>query len=332
MRKNPIEVSREEIDAFFDRQGNITVDNYLELQSILNRERLCEVLGQIMTDDEAADRIAERSYVHSQGFSKIILIDGKSEGNNGTGGKDYKHRLHLWRRRKARADGAPIVEMKHAHKWGFVSYLPVGEVEDHWYEIRDLSEGERAVFEKFEAALRNMSAVEIAAICERIDLIETIALASTSSVLPMLQGGMDAILRQSNLKDLEAVLNLTHEELNLIVNILVKYSNQRTPEGTEVYRHEGARFFAPTKLVTHQQGSFRMHPIDSAHRLIVDPKRYVATNVITGIPHAGRKPGEFVRASVGKVDGDQRERVYYTRQTLRGDLEECISEILATPA
>ncbi|WP_267244888.1 hypothetical protein [Streptomyces sp. PR69] len=72
------------------------------------------LIHSVRATPELLSSAAERSYLHANGFTKIVLLAGES----------YKLRLHLWW--PGAAFGGRDVEDIHDHRWDFASCLLAG--------------------------------------------------------------------------------------------------------------------------------------------------------------------------------------------------------------
>ena len=75
--------------------------------------RMREALGQVLADRAALDRIGARSYVHDNGFAKLVLVE-----------RGFKLRLHY----RPAAGVAAGAENIHDHRWNFLSNVLFGEL------------------------------------------------------------------------------------------------------------------------------------------------------------------------------------------------------------
>jgi hypothetical protein len=77
-------------------------------------------LAFVQHSDQALTEVAERSYLHPNGFAKIVLKVG--------GG--YGIRLHVWHRRGGEwiSDANP-----HGHRWEFASWIVVGGLHEETF-------------------------------------------------------------------------------------------------------------------------------------------------------------------------------------------------------
>ena len=72
-----------------------------------------EVIREIIQDQKLLTSIAAISYLHKNGFYKLILADSK----------DFKLRLHIW------LPGTIAYETLHSHRWHFSSTIIVGKLQ-----------------------------------------------------------------------------------------------------------------------------------------------------------------------------------------------------------
>lgn len=79
------------------------------------------LLSTVLQDAPFLSEIASASYMHSNGFDKIVLAAGPAD--------EYKLRLHLWR-----PDREPHSEHIHNHRWTFGSVVLVGEMHMEFFE------------------------------------------------------------------------------------------------------------------------------------------------------------------------------------------------------
>ena len=305
-----------------DAGSRITSENYKSFSNILNRQRMIRFVEGAIDDSSLLAEIATRSYTHSLGFRKIVLLDGRDTN------LDYKLRLHIWWPQKAQKEGAPIAEGKHEHRWDFVSTVLAGMLENQKYIIRDLTEREHGIFQRFEETMRGLAPEKVDELCIRLDNYETTLLVGTDSRMPEYGGGILYLQDKVNLENLKATLRFTEDELLFLTKVLFKYSNERIPgQKTEIYKPVGPMFFEPQGIAIINQGTTYFHPISVAHRLFIDPSEFVSTAVLTGPIYKGRRPGEFVHSSAGKNSEDSRARNFFTIKTLEEEFNLYLQEM-----
>jgi len=109
---------------FINNQSSI--EKSREIVTALNtKEQIVHLIKKILTDKEYLQKIASRSYAHSNGFDKfVLLISDKPQ---------YKLRLHVWWEDKAFLTPEHI----HNHSWDFSSALITGAFRFQEYQVKD---------------------------------------------------------------------------------------------------------------------------------------------------------------------------------------------------
>ena len=80
------------------------------LEEQLSLPQVLALLQGLLADEQALQAVAARSYVHGNGFVKVVLLDEQG----------YKLRLHIW------FAGSACEENIHDHRWSFASHVLVG--------------------------------------------------------------------------------------------------------------------------------------------------------------------------------------------------------------
>jgi hypothetical protein len=101
------------------------------LAAASSRRVLSGMLRDVLATPERLEEVAAQSYVHNNGFDKIVLVDRGS----------WALRLHIWW-----PDQSPVdVEHVHNHAWDFISTIVTGSYHmelyrggdgDEWFEYR----------------------------------------------------------------------------------------------------------------------------------------------------------------------------------------------------
>lgn len=89
----------------------------------LVRYLLSRLIDRALADESLLEWVQTRSYLHSNGFDKIVLW--------GDGEKSRKLRLHYW---SGNAISTPTI---HSHSWNFTSYVILGGIEVTHYDPDD---------------------------------------------------------------------------------------------------------------------------------------------------------------------------------------------------
>ncbi len=86
---------------------------HLVLNDIIEQFPLRQLIFQLINDEEAISLIANNSYAHSNGFTKIVLAE--------LGLSDIKLRLHIWQSEEHFTDNHI-----HNHAWNYSSFVCAG--------------------------------------------------------------------------------------------------------------------------------------------------------------------------------------------------------------
>src|SRR5688572_21463814 len=79
-------------------------------------DALRDLIGAILGDPIQLEQVASRSYVHANGFDKLVLL--------GSCAPIYKLRLHIWWPGRSE----PELDNVHNHRWDFSSSVVTGTV------------------------------------------------------------------------------------------------------------------------------------------------------------------------------------------------------------
>jgi hypothetical protein len=105
-------------------------DDYMsqarEALNVLEQITQINTLVRAILDDTALQqKIASRSYIHSNGFDKIVLIDSKEP--------EYKVRFHVW----WPSESTTYIEDIHNHTWDFCSAILTGAFKFQIFQADD---------------------------------------------------------------------------------------------------------------------------------------------------------------------------------------------------
>lgn len=104
---------KSKIDEYFIYNKDATINLANLLFEIFSDEKLCFFLKELLKDEQQLVKISRKSYLHGNGFLKIILLD------NG-----YKLRLHIWFPEQY------CEENIHDHRWSFASLILIGSLKN----------------------------------------------------------------------------------------------------------------------------------------------------------------------------------------------------------
>lgn len=92
------------------------------LSQQLGKNQLMGVLQQLLADEKALAEVAKRSYIHGNGFVKVVLLNESG----------FKLRLHIW------FAGCACEENIHDHRWSFASHVLLGQLKiEIWQDAQE---------------------------------------------------------------------------------------------------------------------------------------------------------------------------------------------------
>ena len=114
------------------------------LNNIVKEYPICNLLIQLISDEKAISLVADKSYIHSNGFIKIVLAE--------LGLTCLKLRLHIWQNEE------PIIDSHiHNHAWNYTSFVCTGFLNMDLF--KETTKGDYS-FNKFKVGnLKNKSAI-----------------------------------------------------------------------------------------------------------------------------------------------------------------------------
>lgn len=277
------------LSAFTKKNNDqLTEKNFNEIANFLTKENLVIILNEVVQSPSLLQYIAQNSYKHVLGFTKIVLMED-------LGGQNWELRLHLWPP-KLKSDSI-TAEAKHVHLFDFVSRIISGKLEDHRYNVDLLSKEEQLILHKFSKAMQLLSTNIQEKVIHQLDYFE------------LYQSNFSSSLKRSSLKNLSLehqnqntvkkylknTLNMSIEEIIKVSQLMKKYSNFLDEKGIEHYRLVSENKLQNIRVDTHTTGSIYFSPVQEAHRLFVDNQNYTSTFVFVGPFHKNLDSGGFKR-------------------------------------
>lgn len=116
---------------WFEQELTTDTINHLHLMEEIVRNlgqshQLITLLKLILDDPEQLDQVASQSYIHYNGFDKLVLLSSTSP--------QYKLRLHVW---WPSPDQSVTTENIHNHRWDFSSIILIGAYRKQEYQLSD---------------------------------------------------------------------------------------------------------------------------------------------------------------------------------------------------
>ncbi len=114
-----LNVIAHDLDLYFSEHDRAepVLAHWLRLQ--FHPMQVFSLIKQIISSPALLDEVSARSYLHGNGFLKVVLLD-----------RGYKLRLHVW------FPGSACEENIHDHRWSFASTILAGSlVSEIWQDV-----------------------------------------------------------------------------------------------------------------------------------------------------------------------------------------------------
>ena len=107
---NALHAVNQQLQQYFSEHPQAGEGLVSVLEEQLSLPQVLALLQGLLADEQALQAVAARSYVHGNGFVKVVLLDEHG----------HKLRLHIW------FAGSACEENIHDHRWSFASHVLVG--------------------------------------------------------------------------------------------------------------------------------------------------------------------------------------------------------------
>ncbi|MBX9668060.1 MAG: hypothetical protein K2X93_10595 [Candidatus Obscuribacterales bacterium] len=282
------------------------------MSSLLSRRSVKALLNAVIASDEYLAEIARRSYTHTLGFRKIVLLDPGYPMPDGTRGYGFQLRLHIWQ--PGAGESVPMIESMHEHSFDFVSHMLVGEMENQCYRFVPLDASETRLFERLKAHLAQLSATELTEANRGLEMAEAMRLTGFGSRQAEDERSVSTFDRAELLKR----LGLEDHELDLVVALQGRFQAASVGTGAGNYTHRLTEIVRlnPHAVLRLRQGDTYFHGNEYAHRLYMQAGRANATMIVTS-PVSGAVGGSFQRPTWVPEADIEYARSMYTPDELR---------------
>lgn len=255
-------------------KNSITEDDIDDFKTYINKHSVKEIITEIIGDDNLLQIISERSYGHTLGFDKIVLIDLNKDSAKTD--RKVQLRLHIWNNEY---ESLPIVESMHEHSFDFISTVLTGELENQRFNINNLSDREALVFNHLTLILPSLSSKNISLLNDQLEIIEAMRLSKIGS------SQLDALNLEKyyNPKLIQSITGLSADELLILVSIEGHFVSNRKTGQKEAYKHilDSYVSITPEKVLKIKEGEYYFHPYQLPHRLFYDNTVLNSTILIT---------------------------------------------------
>lgn len=306
---------------------HVNAGHMKEVLPLINRDAVLKILDAIIQDDKALREIANRSYRHTLGFEKIVILDPGITLENGSKGYGYQLRLHIWQ--PENGTSLPMLESMHEHSFDFISHLLTGGMENHCYTIEQLTDEDESLLATLNIHLGDMAMRDKIFVNHQIEILEALRLRELGSHQANHQGADSEL----NLERLSELVRISEWEIARIVSLQGQFQSAASgvTAGGYVHRHIKNVALKPHAVLLLQAGDTYFHPSPYAHRLYIPPGSPNSTIIITTPVSQAAMGGSFQRPTWVQGDHVDYQRTLYNPEQLRIMLSEYRARLLAEP-
>lgn len=267
------------------------------LRPQFTKQNVITLLNDIINQPELIKKIANRSYLHTLGFYKLVLLDSSKDA------QDFTHktqvRLHLW---KPDNDSVPVVESLHEHSFDFVSTVLTGKLENQSFIREDMSEDEKQVLDHLLNIIEVLNNEEKAFLESQIEILLT----QNLEILGSEQFKKQKLEEHINIAKFKEITKFNDSEVKNLVNLQGFFKSNRIAGEKKDYKHILEKYISlkPHKVETINKGDFYFHPYQLPHRLFYDNKEYNSTILVTSHIPENPEGGSFQRPTHNE-EGEQ---------------------------
>lgn len=289
-----------------------TLNNFFKKQNII------VLLNDILNSPELIKKISERSYLHTLGFYKLVLVDSNKDlsgFNNKT-----QVRLHLW---KPDNYSVPVVESLHEHSFNFVSTLLTGKLENQSFIRKELTSNSSNVLNKLLTLLPTLNNETKNFLEDQIDILLTYRFKALGSEQ------FDILQKQPDMEKIKSITEFNEEEIELLTSIQGFYKSNRVAGEKKDYKHILDKYIElePYSVLKIKPGQTYFHDYKNPHRLFYDNKEYNSTILITTHIPENPEGGSFQRPTHNENGEQNYGKQPITEKELVYLLEEYIDEL-----
>lgn len=315
-------------DSFSQILGHpphVNAGHMREVLPLINCASVLKILDAIIQDRAALEEIASRSYRHTLGFEKVVILDPGITLENGNKGYGYQLRLHIWQ--PENGTSLPMLESMHEHSFDFISHLLTGKMENHCYAIAQLADEDESLLAILNSRLDGMSMTDKMFVSKQIEILEALRLRKLGSHQADHQGADGEL----NLALLQKLLQIGNSEIARIVSLQGRFQSAASgvTAGGYVHCHVENVRLEPHAALSLNAGDTYFHPSPYAHRLYIPSGSPNSTIIITTPVSQAAMGGSFQRPTWVQGDHVDYQRTLYTPDQLKIMLSEYRARLLA---
>lgn len=233
-------------------RNSIVQEDINFIKKYLTKENTLLMLQEIVNSYSLLKKIANRSYINTLGFEKIVLMDLSEDILPGE--QKSQLQLHVFNCEKNKNildNTLPNISSIYEHSFDFIVYNLSGYSESQQFISTPLSDTQQLLLKKLQKMISVFTKEQLVFFNEQLEIIEAIALSTLGSE----QLFNMSIADKYNLKKLESMTGLTMKQLFEIKCI----------------RHEilsnNYMYLSPYNVLPFDTSSYYFHPYHLPHRL-----------------------------------------------------------------
>lgn len=299
------------------KNKEINVNDIPQFKQMMDKNKLIQILKEIINDDFLLEKIANRSYTHALGFDKIVLIDLKKDlGIN----NKVQLRFHIWDNKN---DALSVLEAMHEHSFNFVSLVLSGKLENQSFDMNTISPKLNELYNKFKIFL-DQNPQHMDFLNEQIEIIEAIKLSQLDSAM-LIEQNLLSKYQPSRFED----FGFTEKDMYELTKIQGHYVSDRVSGQRDNYKHILKEYLEvePIKVEIVNEGNYYFHPYKNPHRLYYDREILNSTVLLTTPILSNPQGGSLQRPTYQKESEKGYKKIKLTKDTLKEKLINYIKEV-----
>ncbi len=314
------------LDKILGSVPKIRSTDMAKIAPLINRAAALKLIESVLANEVALAAIASRSYTHTLGFRKLVLLDPGLVLPDGKIGYGYQLRLHIWE--PGSDNGVPLVEAMHEHSFDFTSSMLTGTMENQCYTIVALSADEQLLVARLLVRLGQMQPADKIAANSHLEALESIRLAAFGSA----QAAHEQLLLGDHRSKLRELLAVSDDQLDLITSLQGRYQSVASNVSTGGYVHRLTQMvkLQPHRVLKLEAGDTYHHTHPFAHRLYIRANQKNSTMIVTTPVSQDAMGGSFQRPTWVPGQDIEYARKMYTPDELRRALTDYRQDLAAT--
>ena len=291
------------------------------LSPYFNKNSVISCLKDIINTPELLEKIASRSYLHTLGFYKIVLVDSNSDLSD----FDVKTqvRLHLW---KPNEESVDFTESLHEHSFDFVSHVISGKIENQSFYKNRISPFEKVMVGKVKSVIDKFFQNNSIVISRTENILEDIFKSEIAKKSPNVKNSSLPSLAPALLSNISNSTGLSFDKLSALAFVFGFYQSDRISGNIKSYKHILKDYYTlPIASVAEiSEGQSYFHSYEFPHRLSYDSNYFNGTILLTSHIPENPEGGSFQRPTFNVGE----EKDYTKKKVSKEELYQLLNEYI----